>query len=36
MQDVDEDKQSLEMMVAFAEALLEKILNNETDSDMEE
>lgn len=25
MQDVDEDKQSLEMMVAFAEALLEKI-----------
>ena len=36
MQDVDEDKQSLEMMVAFAEALLEKILNNETDSDTEE
>lgn len=36
MQDVDEDKQNLEMMVAFAEALLEKILNNETDSDMEE
>lgn len=36
MQDVDEDKQNLEMMVAFAETLLEKILNNETDSDTEE
>lgn len=36
MQDVDEDKQNLEMMVAFAEALLEKILNNEIDSDTEE
>lgn len=36
MQDVDEDKQNLETMVAFAEALLEKILNNETDSDTEE
>lgn len=36
MQDVDEDKQNLEMMVAFAEALLKKILNNEPDSDMEE
>lgn len=36
MQNVDEDKQSLEMMVAFAEALLEKILNNETDSDTED
>ena len=36
MQDVDEDKQCLEMMVAFAEALLEKILNSETDSATEE
>lgn len=36
MQDVDEDKQNLEMMVAFAEALLEKVLNDETDPDTEE
>ncbi len=36
MQNVDEDKQSLEMMVAFAEALLEKILNNDADSGTEE
>lgn len=36
MQDVDEDKQSLEMMVAFAEKLLETVLNKETDPDLEE
>ena len=36
MQDVDEDKQSLEMMVAFAEALLEKVLNDVIDPDTEE
>ena len=36
IQDVDEDKQSLEMMVAFAEKLLETVLNKETDPDLEE
>ena len=36
MQDVDEDKQSLEMMVAFAEALLEKVLNDVIDPDTKE
>lgn len=36
MQDVDKEKQSLELMVAFAEALLEKILNSEEDTDTEE
>lgn len=36
MQKVDEEKRTLEMMVAFAEALLEKILNGELDPDTEE
>lgn len=36
MQKVDEEKRTLETMVAFAEALLEKILNGELDPDTEE
>lgn len=36
MQKVDEETRTLDTMVAFAEALLERILNNETDPDAEE
>jgi len=33
MQDVEEDKRTLDLMVAFAEALLERVLNKEDEDE---